>query len=111
MKEYGQVALILVIIAIATALLGSFAHHLVMSGVIMGMFTVAGVAILWIKAPPIIKEMLAKGDFIVDVALTITVFIAFGITTTGLVGAGITCLFLSLLLKVNKIYQIKSKER
>lgn len=89
--------------------LAYFGKAIIVNGIIMGVLTITGIGILWLKAPRSIKKALAKGDLAVDVLFTIFVFAAFGLTVTGLVGAGVTCIFMSLLLRINKFVQDKKK--
>jgi hypothetical protein len=86
-----------------------FGKAIVVNGVIMGVLTVAGIGILWLKSPVFIKKGLAKGDLLFDILFTVFIFAAFGLTVTGLIGAGVTCIFMSILLRVNKFLQNKKE--
>lgn len=107
MKEIAQLTLIIAVAVLAIGGMMALGHHIVVNGLMMGIITICGIAILWIKAPPFLKGFLAKGDVIVDAAFTIGAFAAFGFSITGLIGAGITCIFMSILLKANRIYYLK----
>lgn len=102
------------ITAIGTVAIGgllAIGSHLVMNGVILGVLSACGGAILWIKSPDGLKRLLAKGDVLVDAGLTLLAFAAFGITATGLIAAGIFSICMSVVLKANRVANMLRAER
>ena len=111
MKDKIQLLIITVIAVAGLGMLTQFGYHLVISGIVMGVLTICGLAIIWIKSPGYVKSFLAKMDVLVDVVGTVVMFSWFGFSVTGLIGASVTCIFLSILLKANRIFYSKGVVR
>ena len=102
-RELITLGIILFVGFAITTFLMIIGGAIILNGVVSAILTVAGFTILIIKSPMWIRRGLAKLDLLIDIVATLAVFVAFGGTFTGLIAAGVTCIFVSAGLRANKI--------